>query len=152
MGIKIQPCDSSLGAVVTGIDLNSLDDQGWLAVEEVWHEHAVLIFPRQHISEEQHVALGQRIGPIEILAENRKAVVISNQKPDGELLGPDSGYYQILRAMKAGIRTVPICRFLLGLQFLQHKFCQMQGERLSGLICVPLINRYRVRCVTAFLT
>ena len=97
MGIQIQPCDSSVGAVVTGIDLNSLDDQGWLSVEAAWHEHAVLIFPQQHISEEQHVALGQRIGPIEILAENRKAVAISNQKPDGELLGPDSGYYQILR-------------------------------------------------------
>jgi alpha-ketoglutarate-dependent taurine dioxygenase len=43
------------------------------------------------------VALGQRIGPIEILAADRKAVAISNQNPEGGLLGPDSGYYQILR-------------------------------------------------------
>lgn len=97
MSIHIEPSDSSLGAVITGVDLNALDDQSWLAVEAAWHKYAVLIFPQQHINEAQHVALGQRIGPIEILAADRKAVAISNQKPDGGLLGPDSGYYQILR-------------------------------------------------------
>ncbi len=97
MSIHIEPSDSSLGAVITGVDLNALNDQSWLAVEAAWHKYAVLIFPQQHINEAQHVALGQRIGPIEILAADRKAVAISNQKPDGGLLGPDSGYYQILR-------------------------------------------------------
>jgi alpha-ketoglutarate-dependent taurine dioxygenase len=97
MSISVQPCDSTLGALVTGIDLNHLSDQQWQTVEKAWLEHAVLIFPMQDISEAQHVALGQRIGPIEILSADRKAVPISNQKPDGGLLGPDSSYYQILR-------------------------------------------------------
>jgi alpha-ketoglutarate-dependent taurine dioxygenase len=45
---KIQPATATLGAVVTGVRLGALDDAAWRAIEDAFHEHAVLIFPEQH--------------------------------------------------------------------------------------------------------
>ena len=42
---EITPTDATLGAVVSNVRLNALDDEAFAAIEEAWHDHAVLIFP-----------------------------------------------------------------------------------------------------------
>ena len=146
MSIHIEPSDSSLGAVITGVDLNALNDQSWLAVEAAWHKYAVLIFPQQHINEAQHVALGQRIGPIEILAADRKAVAIAIKNPTVGCLVQTAATIKSCAAMKAGIPTVRICPFLQELQFWRLKFCRTPVAKRSGRICAQLTKLYLGSC------
>ena len=52
MTLTIEPTGATLGAVVTGVDLAGLDDATWARVEAAFEEHAVLVFPGQHLSPE----------------------------------------------------------------------------------------------------
>ena len=45
MGITVTQAPATLGAVVTDVELRSLDAATWRAVEDAFHEHAVLVFP-----------------------------------------------------------------------------------------------------------
>jgi alpha-ketoglutarate-dependent taurine dioxygenase len=96
---KIAPVDATLGAVVTDLTLAKMDDSTWKAVEQAFHEHGVLVFPGQHLTEEEQVAFAKRFGEIELLAPDpeQKAVAISNQKPDGTVLEPDEYRFKSLR-------------------------------------------------------
>src|SRR5438876_9347851 len=96
---KIPPIDATLGAVVTGLDLARMDALTWKAVEQAFHEYAVLVFPAQNLSEEAQVAFANRFGDIELLAPDpeQKAVAISNQKPDGTVMNADEHRYKSLR-------------------------------------------------------
>ena len=95
----ISPLDATLGATVTGIDLADLDGAAWKAVEDAFHQHALLVFPGQRLSDDEQAAFASRFGEIELLTEDpqAKAVPISNRKPDGSVLGPDERRYMQLR-------------------------------------------------------
>jgi alpha-ketoglutarate-dependent taurine dioxygenase len=93
------PINATLGAVVTGLELARMDSATWKAVEQAFHAHAVLVFPGQHLAEDEQIAFANRFGDIERLAPDpeQKAVAISNQKPDGSIMGPDEHRYKSLR-------------------------------------------------------
>jgi alpha-ketoglutarate-dependent taurine dioxygenase len=96
---KVTPIAATLGAVVTDLELAGMDARTWKAVEDAFHQHAVLVFPGQHLTEEQQVAFANRFGDLELLAQDpaQKAVAISNQKPDGTVLQADEHRYKSLR-------------------------------------------------------
>jgi len=96
---RVAPIDAMLGAVVTGLTLAQLDASSWKTVEQAFHEHAVLVFPGQNLTEEEQVAFANRFGDIELLAPDpqQKAVAISNQKPDGTVMGADEHRFKSLR-------------------------------------------------------
>jgi len=96
---KVMPIAATLGAVVTDLELARMDAATWKTVEEAFHAHALLVFPGQHLTEEQQVAFANRFGDIELLAPDpaQKAVAISNQKPDGTILEPDEHRFKSLR-------------------------------------------------------
>ena len=99
MGPTITRIDATLGAVVTDLSLARMDAATWKTVEQAFHEHAVLVFPGQHLTEDEQVAFANRFGDIELLAPDpgQKAVPISNQKPDGTVLGADEHRFKQLR-------------------------------------------------------
>ena len=99
MEAKIAPIDATLGAVVTGLDLARMDALAWKTVEQAFHEYAVLVFPAQNLSQEAQVAFANRFGDIELLAPDpeQKAAAISNQKPDGSVMGADEHRFKSLR-------------------------------------------------------
>ena len=96
---RITPIDATLGAVVTELSLATMDGSTWKIVEQAFHDHAVLVFPGQHLAEDEQVAFANRFGDIELLAPdpNLKAVAISNQKPDGTVMGAEEDRYKSLR-------------------------------------------------------
>ena len=57
----ITPTDATLGATITDVDLAAMDETTWRRVENAFHEHAVLIFPGQALSEEAQI--GYEIEP-----------------------------------------------------------------------------------------
>ena len=80
MTITTTPIDATLGAVVTDVSLNSLDDDTWQDIHKAFLEYAVLVFPAQHLTDEEQGTFALRFGNIEKLGPRQKAGVapISN--------------------------------------------------------------------------
>jgi alpha-ketoglutarate-dependent taurine dioxygenase len=95
----VTPTPATLGAVVTGLALARMDEPTWNAVERAFLDHAVLIFPGQHLTETEQVAFARRFGDLELLAADpeQKAVAISNVKPDGTIMEAGEHRYKSLR-------------------------------------------------------
>jgi taurine dioxygenase len=64
--LDVRPIAGSCGAEVHGVDLTTLDADGWDAMYAAWLEHLVLFFPNQSLDADAHVALGRRFGEPEI--------------------------------------------------------------------------------------
>ena len=95
--MRIEPVDATLGAVVTDLRLGSLSEAEAEEVEEAFHEHAVLVFPGQHLSADEQVSFARRFGEIEELFPGYDAVPISTVDRDGEVLAPDHPVMQVVR-------------------------------------------------------
>jgi taurine dioxygenase len=66
LDLDVRPLTGACGAEVRGIDLATLDGDGWDAMYATWLEHLVLFFPGQSLEPDAHVALGRRFGEPEI--------------------------------------------------------------------------------------
>ena len=62
--------------------LDRFDDAGFAALHAAWLQHALLIFPGQHLSNAGQIAFAKRFGPIERIGGG-DIVAISNVKADG---------------------------------------------------------------------
>ncbi|MDP6830969.1 MAG: TauD/TfdA family dioxygenase [Alphaproteobacteria bacterium] len=95
----ITPMDTTMGATVTDIDLANLDETEWRMVEDAFHEHAMLLFPQQNLTDEAQINFALRFGEMELLRGDpeAKAVNISNQKADGSVMQPGEHGYNTLR-------------------------------------------------------
>ncbi|HSV04269.1 MAG TPA: TauD/TfdA family dioxygenase, partial [Phenylobacterium sp.] len=82
----VEPLPATFGAVVTGLTLATLPDADFAALYETWLEHALLIFPDQHLSKEQQVAFARRFGALEF-----DLAPISNVRADGSVRADDDG-------------------------------------------------------------
>ncbi|MEQ8746085.1 TauD/TfdA family dioxygenase [Pyruvatibacter sp.] len=63
--LKLQPLAGALGASVAGIKLADATDDDINSIKSLLTEHKVLVFPDQHLTAAQHVALGERFGELE---------------------------------------------------------------------------------------
>jgi len=65
--IRVEPLSQSVGAEVTGIELNvALPDVAMAEIRHAFGEYGVVFFHDQHLTPEQHVAFAERFGPINI--------------------------------------------------------------------------------------
>ena len=90
--LRIEPADATLGATVTGVRLTGLSDAEWQRIETAFHERAVLIFPGQHLSDDDQAAFGRRFGELSIEGQP-----FTNQDSDGSVRPPDDPIVQLLR-------------------------------------------------------
>lgn len=82
---EVTPLDATFGAVVTGLRLAELDDETFEALYRTWLDHALLVFPGQHLDKVQQVAFARRFGTLEF-----DLAPISNVRADGTLR-PEEG-------------------------------------------------------------
>ncbi|MGE0486894.1 MAG: TauD/TfdA dioxygenase family protein [Gammaproteobacteria bacterium] len=98
MSMTIEPTSATLGATVRGVDLTALNEASWAAILQAFHDHALLIFPAQHLSATAQADFGRRFGAIEVLVQNLDTIPISNRGGlDGAPLADDSFHMQLLR-------------------------------------------------------
>ena len=87
---------ATLGARVSGVDLARLDDESFGRIEAAWHEHGVLVFPDQCLTDSEQIEFSRRFGALErLITENvadPRIGVLANVKPDGSLIERDSSY------------------------------------------------------------
>lgn len=95
--LKVRPLHPALGAEVRGVDMASpLDDATRDELLEAWMRYLVLVFPEQHITDEQHVAFTRYLGEPEIFHQSiikservREIFRVSNVDEQGQLMPPD---------------------------------------------------------------
>lgn len=63
--MRIESITENFGAVVSDVALNALSDEDFHAIEQAWYRYAVLVFPHQHLSNEDHFAFTRRFGRLE---------------------------------------------------------------------------------------
>ena len=97
--MEIVPLSGALGAEIRGLDLREpLDAATTDAIEKAWHEHIVLLFRGQTLSEDQQLAFARRFGelasrarPVERRNEgpdyNDAVMLVTNVKKDGKYIG-----------------------------------------------------------------
>jgi alpha-ketoglutarate-dependent taurine dioxygenase len=88
--MQIQPLDTSFGAIVTGVNLDKMDEQLLAAIHESWLEYGLLIFPGQFLTHAAQIAFARNFGELEIdlaaisnLLRNGK---VRDDLPDDEVL------------------------------------------------------------------
>lgn len=94
--LRVEPVNATLGATVTGVRLAELDDAAWAAIEAAFNEHAVLVFPGQHLTPEEQQAFGRRFGEFDSLSETG-LTPISNRLRDGTVVDPSHPGISILK-------------------------------------------------------
>ncbi len=90
---EIEPLDATFGAVVTGVELRSIDEPAFEVLHETWLEYALLIFPGQFLSIAEQNAFARRFGPLEF-----EAVAFSNVDSEGRILN-DPGH-DVVRSLR----------------------------------------------------
>ena len=86
----IKPTGATAGAIVTDVDLATMDEATAQLIKDAFLEYGLLIFPGQHLTSEAQARFGLRFGKLEFSSDTEpKAVPISNRKADGSLVGGD---------------------------------------------------------------
>ncbi|MCZ6771646.1 MAG: TauD/TfdA family dioxygenase, partial [Proteobacteria bacterium] len=90
--LAIDATEATLGAVVTGVRLSNLRDDEWSKIESGFNEHALLIFPRQSLTDEQQMTFGRRFGELVI-----ESLPFSNEHANGKLRKADDPLMRLFR-------------------------------------------------------
>ncbi len=100
MSITICPVTPSFAAEVGDVDLGRLAEADLEEIKEAFWKYSVLVFPEQHLTEEQHLAFARHFGPVEtdrVLDQkvtphrlDQSFADISNLTPDGKIWAEDS--------------------------------------------------------------
>lgn len=101
MGATVWPVTDTFAAEIGDVDLSKpLSDADFRIVEDAFERYAVLVFPDQILSQDQHVAFARRFGPIDrsmiVEVEGAKLRVpgeiadVSNLDSKGQILAPDN--------------------------------------------------------------
>jgi alpha-ketoglutarate-dependent taurine dioxygenase len=94
---QVRPLNPALGAEVRGVDMRKpLDADAFRELHDIWMKYLVLVFPGQHVTDEQHVEFTRSFGEPEIFHQNiiksrhvREIFRVSNVDDDGKLMPPD---------------------------------------------------------------
>ncbi|MGH6956903.1 MAG: TauD/TfdA dioxygenase family protein [Caulobacteraceae bacterium] len=87
----------TFGAVVTGLRLAELSDADFAQLYAAWLDHALLIFPGQHLTDAEQVAFARRFGPMEF-----DLAPISNVRADGSVR-PDDESDDVVKVLKGNM-------------------------------------------------
>lgn len=100
--IAVTPSGAALGAALTGIDLSQpVDETAFKEIEDALHQYAVIVFPRQDLTPEQHIAFSRRFGELERHVRQDccrpgypEIFVVSNVVENGKPIGSqDAGFF-----------------------------------------------------------
>jgi len=124
--LSVRKLHSALGAEVRGIDMRrEMSAEQFRELHDIWMEHLVLVFPDQHITDEEHVQFTRYFGEPEIfhqkiLKSQRVPEIfrVSNVNDDGILMPPDHPTVQQVSLAQfwhtdSSYRTIPCTGALL---------------------------------------
>ena len=103
-GLRVTRNHPLIGTRVEGVDLSaSLSAETIATLHALWMEHPVLIFPRQAITDQQHIVFGRRFGDLEMHpslalrgSANPEIYRVSNVNEAGNIIPPSNTEWQYL--------------------------------------------------------
>src|SRR6266446_9086092 len=101
MAITVYPVTPSFAAEIGDVDLSGrIDPADLLTIKDAFTQYAVLIFPDQHLSQDQHLDFARHFGPLETtiavyrkdapLRLRKEFADVSNLNHDNEVWGKES--------------------------------------------------------------
>ena len=100
--MEILPLSDAIGAEIRGVDLSQQQDAATIAsINDVWHEHIVLLFRGQSLRLEEHTRFAGYFGEI---AKHRRPQAIRNEAAD---LGPNVMLVSNIRENGKPIGSLP---------------------------------------------
>jgi alpha-ketoglutarate-dependent taurine dioxygenase len=94
---EVIPTGAALGATVNGVDLRELSEATFARIMDAWHEHSVLLFRGQTLTDQDLIAFSRRLGDLDwapVQETGRRFVeglpeiyIVSNVKVNGEPIG-----------------------------------------------------------------
>ena len=93
---RVTNLDRTFGATVTDIKLTEIDDEITEDLYGIWLERSLLIFPGQHLTNEEQVRFAQRFGKLEF-----DLSPISNVRSDGTIR--DANDDDIVKSLKGNM-------------------------------------------------
>jgi taurine dioxygenase len=94
---EVIPTGAALGATVNGVDLRDLSEATFARIMQAWHEHSVLLFRDQTLTDQDLIAFSRRLGDLDwapVQETGRRFVeglpeiyIVSNVKVNGEPIG-----------------------------------------------------------------
>jgi taurine dioxygenase len=95
--LQVIPTGAALGATVSGVDLRDIDEAAFARIMQAWHDHAVLLFRDQTLSDQDLIAFSRRLGDLDwapVQETGRRFVeglpeiyIVSNVLVNGEPIG-----------------------------------------------------------------
>jgi taurine dioxygenase len=95
--LDIRPLSPALGAEIRGIDLATISDAEFAAVQQAWHDHLVVLVRDQKVSDEAFLEFSARLGQLDLapitvtgkpyIPDLPHLAVISNVMEDGRAIG-----------------------------------------------------------------
>jgi len=95
--LKVERLDSTLGAVVSGVNLRDLDEATFQELYDAWLDFALLVFPAQHLSKDEQIAFARRFGDLEF-----DLAPLSNLRSDGTLR-PEDGDDDVMKILQGNM-------------------------------------------------
>lgn len=99
MQLEVQPLGPTIGADVAGVNLAALDDAAFAAIERAWHDHLVLRFRGQHLTDAELMDFSRRFGQLDRVPI-RAADVLANDDPRLSIAPDARDYVNIISNVK----------------------------------------------------
>lgn len=101
MSLTVRPLSPALGAEIAGIDLREeLSEAAFAAIVEAWHEHLIILFRDQTLSEDEQIRFARRFGELQqrprpaaarqeagLIKHPETIMLVSNIRENGKLIG-----------------------------------------------------------------
>jgi len=114
---EVTPLSGAIGAELAGIDLSKpMDADTFAAFNETWHKYKVLFFRDQALTPEQHIALGEQFGKLDIskiipTLEGYEAIRVQDMSRSGKVPGDINWHHD-----NSFVEVPQRCSFLYALQ------------------------------------
>ena len=155
----INPLSPALGAEISGIDVATISDADFAALQAAWHEHLVLAIRDQQVSDEAFLSFSARLGQLDFapitvtgkpyIPELPHLAVTSNVVEDGQEIGGLGNSELIWHTDMSYAENPPIASLLYSLEIPQTGgdtwFCNMYKayeslppslkQRVASLTC-----------------
>ena len=56
--MKVKQIHKNIGVSIEGIDLSKIDENTFQKIKDLWVQYLIIIFPKQNISDEDHIKFG----------------------------------------------------------------------------------------------
>jgi alpha-ketoglutarate-dependent taurine dioxygenase len=154
---EVIPTGAALGATVKGVDLRDLSEATFARIMQAWHEHSVLLFRGQTLTDQDLIAFSRRLGDLDwapVQETGRRFVeglpeiyIVSNVKVNGEPIGSLGDGEAVWHTDMSYLELPPKASMLYALEIPpaggNTSFCSMYGiyealpqqlrDRIAGL-------------------